>query len=117
MSNADLESLLKTGWVRNLTHIPGAMGEPALLTMEIRRGDMDDISELQVKPFGLTLLLSSADCTLLASNGAEGVYLRREWTNGSGQQIRFVTYIEKDKKTRKHDRSREISEPSKAELL
>jgi hypothetical protein len=98
----DLERFLADGALCEETHIPTSNGESVIFRTAVRRGQLDDESRLVAEPYGLTLLLSPPDCAGLAAPENTGVYIRREWINEAGHAIRFVAYIEKDKKKRKH---------------
>lgn len=76
-----------------------------VFSSRVTRGRDDEESRLTAEPFGFTLILSPADCDRLASTD-EGIYIRREWTNEDGREVRFLAYIEKDK-TRRTSRAEE----------
>jgi len=59
-------------------------------------------SQLVSDGAGMRLELSTADLQHLNNPAEEGVYLRRNWTSDSGREIRFVAYVEIDKKKDKH---------------
>lgn len=104
ISSEELAQLGDAGIVEDKSIIPaGAPGSPVVqLTYSVRCAAPGDTSWIEVVPFGFHLYLSLADCTELVQGEGKGVYVRREWENDQGHVIRFVAYVEKDKKDRRH---------------
>lgn len=105
----DLQRIQEDGFLTLRTHIPTPGGEPIVFSSRVARAQEGEESRLTAEPFGFTFILSSEDCKALASD-EDGIYVRREWTNGDDHQVRFVAYIEKDKKARLHQRDQREQE-------
>lgn len=101
-SPEDLERFRQEGLVTEETTIPVPEAEPAVFRSTVRQAPAGEDSWLIPANFGFDLRLSPADSQTLLSEDNEGVYVRREWTNAEGRSIRFLAYVEKDKKARKH---------------
>ncbi len=105
------------------THVPQGGGEVATLRYGVQYLPDIAASDLNLFPFGMTLVLSETDYTDLANPSNEGIYVRREYAGENGKLIRFVAYIEKDmkskkdKKQKKHKNRKDASDAANVETL
>lgn len=102
-SPEDLERFIAEGETSEETCIPVPGGAPVVFRCTVRKAEVyEEESLLVARPFGFDLRLSRADAEALLSEEHDGVYVRREWQNAQGRPIRFLAYVEKDKKAKKH---------------
>lgn len=97
ISLRELEELLAAGKVSRTMQILGPDGLGPQLQYSLEHAAALPESIVTLTQNRITVHLSSADRDELIREDAEGVYLRREWTDLDGGRHRFMAFVEKDR--------------------
>jgi len=102
----DMDVLNAHGELIQETRIPQADGKVIVFRHGLRHDPAAARSDLLATDSNMILVLNGSDFAELKDSVKEGVYIRREYLSDSGRPIRFVAYVEKDKKKKKHKKDK-----------
>ena len=89
----ELEIIESGGGIEKACHLPN--GTVFRYMASINR-ELPE-SRMVAEPFSIAIELSTPDAEQLSDPAQEGVYIRREWTDDTGEPRRFMAFIEKDR--------------------
>ena len=90
----ELGALQAEGKIERHMRVPGPAGAFCYaLVLDSRAPE----SSVCVEDRGIRLILAKKDFETLCRLDEEGVYLRREWQDESGEAHRFIAFVEKDR--------------------
>ncbi len=93
----ELETLQAVGRLESRTEVPSEPGTARQFLYAVCANPAATLSRLRLHPFGMELELSAPDFAVLCLPDQEGVYIRNEWSDGSGTPRRSLAFVEKDR--------------------